>query len=48
MPDQPQPSHHCVTLKGDPTPMSAYPDQFLNFDAAIDVPENIIAWLQGV
>ncbi|KAF8490811.1 hypothetical protein F5888DRAFT_1637919 [Russula emetica] len=41
MPDRPNP---CIALNGDPTPMSAYPD----FDTAIDVPENIIAWLLGV
>jgi hypothetical protein len=44
-PDKPNSSHHCIALNGDPTPMlSAYPD----FDTAIDVPENIIAWLLGV
>jgi hypothetical protein len=48
IPGLPDLFHHCTTLNGDPTPMSpACPDQFLNFDA-IDVPENIIAWLQGV
>ena len=41
--------HHCVTLNEDPTPMlPAYPNPSLNLDAIIDVPENIISWLQGV
>jgi len=44
MPDRPDLSHHCITLNGDPTPMSlAYPD----FGFTIDVPENIIPWLLG-
>ena len=49
MPDQLDPSPHCITLNGDPTPMlSPYSDPLLNFDPVIGVPENIIAWLNGV
>jgi NAD-dependent dihydropyrimidine dehydrogenase PreA subunit len=47
MPDQPSP--HCITLNGDPTPvLPPCPDPLLNFDAVVGVPENIIAWLKGV
>jgi hypothetical protein len=45
MPEQPDLSHRGITLNGGPAPMlSAYPD----YDAVIDVPENIIAWFLGV
>jgi len=47
--DRPGLSHHCITLNGDPTPMlSANPDSFSNSDAAIDISENMIAWLLQV
>jgi hypothetical protein len=48
MPVRPDFSQNCITLNGDPMPMSVYPDPLLNFDAAMGVPENIMGWLQGV
>ena len=44
MPNRPDAPHY-TTHSGDPMPMlSAYPDN----EVAIDVPENVIAWLLGV